>query len=65
MRKAKGPMLEAVQWYQGKVTKVVNPKTDWVRIKWDDNCVVEGDNNVTDQLLKACCWNIKNPREGS
>ena len=52
-------------WYYGVVVDIVNPKKRVVKIKWDDECLHEGDANMTTQKLNVSMRNMKKPRAGA
>ena len=45
-------------WYYGVVVDIVNPKKRVVEIKWDDECLHEGDTDITAQKLNVSMWNM-------
>ena len=52
-------------WYYGVVVDIVNQKNRVVTIKWDDECLHEGDAKITKQKLNVKMWNMKKPKAGA
>ena len=46
-------------WYHGTVRKVMNEKTNCVRIEWDRDCLGEQNVNISDHKLVVGNWNPK------
>ena len=46
-------------WNYGVVVDIVNPKKRVVEIKWDDECLHEGEAKITTQKLNMSMWNMK------
>ena len=51
-------------WYHGKVIKILNEKTNCVRIRWNKSCLGEGDTRVSDHKLLQGYWNLKVAKSG-
>ena len=51
---------QCLAWYQGTIEKILNAKTNRIRIKWDEECMGENDARVTIHKLVPGNWNPKN-----
>ena len=52
-------------WYHGKDEKILNVKTNTVQIKWDEDCLADGDKKVTREKLLVSKWNPDKPTKGA
>ena len=62
------PSLDGGQyldWAHGEVAGVLNAKTRRVKIKWDSDCVAEGDASMSTHVLFLRKWNPKNVSAGA
>lgn len=48
-------------WYHGTVNKVLNKKTKAVKVKWDCECLGDGDKEETKEKLLPSKWNPDKP----
>ena len=51
-------------WHHGTIKKVINIKMRRVRIEWDEDCVGEGDVQMSDHKLVNGNWNPKTAKKG-
>ena len=52
-------------WYHGTVEKVLNKDTKAVKVKWDCECLGDGDKEETREKLLPSKWNPDKPRNGA
>ena len=55
---------QCLGWYHGTIKKVVNIKMQCVRIEWDEECLGEGDVQMSDHKLVNGNWNPKTAKKG-
>ena len=55
---------QCLGWYHGTIKKVINSKTRRVRIEWDEECLGEGDVQMSDHKLVNGNWNPKTAKKG-
>jgi hypothetical protein len=58
---------ETLQWCQGTVIKVLREDRTYVtiEIKWDKECLREGDREVSQDKLMRSKWNSNNHKQGT
>ena len=55
---------QCLGWYQGTVQSILNENNRRVRIKWDEECLGEGDVRVSNHKLMRGNWNPKVAKKG-
>ena len=51
-------------WYQGTIEKILNVKTNRIRVRWDEDCMGDNDARVTTHKLVVGNWNPKQLKKG-
>ena len=58
---------DILQWCQGTISRIVREKNNciWVDVKWDKECLKQGDADMTTERLMKSKWNPTTHEHGS